>query len=174
MIFAATVKGKGVTEGTYKVSPLYTRIDGTDALDIEALPMFNLEPADGDIVYCAEGINDFAQSMQLLINDNGGAFPLIFASISKELVFDCTTMQFKGKITLGEGGKKMLLGEPTQTWAQAIDAAVQALYTWAATGAPPVVIPPGGGTSGGIAPFPGTPPLQTWQTTNLSENHQLD
>jgi hypothetical protein len=76
-------------------------------------------------------------------------------------------MQFKGKITLGEGGKKMLLGDDVQTWAKAIDAALTALYSWAATGVPP-------GPTGGIAPFPGSPALQAWNNANLSKNHQLD
>ena len=41
------------------------------------------------------------------------------------------------------------------------------LLAWAATGVAP-------GPEGGIAPFPGTPALQAWQTSNLSQNHQLD
>jgi hypothetical protein len=159
MIFAAKIKGQGTTAGTYLVSPLYTRIDGVVAPDIEALPINGLVPATDDIVYCAEGINDFAQSMQLLINENGGAFPIIFASLATSLVYT-PDMQLKGKIKLGEGDKKMVLGDPLQTWAQAMDAWALAIDTWART-----VLHP---------PFPGTPALQTWQTTNLSENHKLD
>lgn len=166
MIFAATVKGQGTTAGAFIVTPLYTRIDGTPAPDIEALPINGLVPADGDTVYCAEGINDFVPAMQLLINDNGGAYPIIFASLAPSLVYT-PAIQFSGKIMLGTGEKKMVLGDPTQTWAQAVDAALSALYAWAATGVAP-------GPTGGIAPFPGTPALQAWQTTNLSENHKLD
>jgi hypothetical protein len=165
MIFAATVKNEGVTTGTYFVTPHYSRIDGTDAADIEALPINGLKPANGDVVFCAEGINDFSQSMQMIFNDNGGAYPIIFASLAQLLIFS-VAMQITGKVTLGEGGKKMLLGETVQTWAQGVDAALAALYAWGATG----VVPP----TGGIAPFPGTPALQAWATDALSENHELD
>jgi hypothetical protein len=165
MIYAATAHGEGTTAGTYIVTPHYSRVDGTDAPDIEALPINGLTPAEGDIVFCAETINDFSQSMQMIFNDNGGAFPIMFASLAQLLVFS-VAMQITGKVTLGQGGKKMLLGETVQTWAQSVDAALQALYTWGATGSPP--------PSGGIVPFPGTPPLQAWSTDALSENHELD
>jgi len=167
MIYAAIVKGKGTTEGTYKVTPQYTRVDGTDAPEIEALPVFGLEPETGDTVICAEGINDFSQSMQMIFNDNGGAFPLIIASLEQMLIFSFTSLQLKGKIKLGEGGNKMLLGDTVQTWAQSVDAALQALYIWGATGVAP-------GPTGGINPFSQSPALQSWPTTALSENHELD
>lgn len=171
MIYAATVKGPGQTAGTYLVTPQYTRIDGTDAPDIEALPVNGLEPETGDTVFCAEGINDFSQSMQMIFNDNGGAYPLIIASLEQVLIFSIVSLQIKGKVKLGEGGKKMLLGETVQTWAQSVDAALQALYEWGATGTPP-----SGGPvdTGGIASFPGTPPLQSWATDALSTKHELD
>ena len=158
MIFAAKVKGAGTTAGTYLVSPLYTRIDGLVAPDIEALPVNSLIPAVDDIVYCAEGINDFTPATQLLINDNGGAFPLIFASLAGSI-------QIGANVTLGQGGKKMVLGDDLAAWAQAVDAALQALYTWGDLGT---------GSSGSIPKFPGVPALQTWEDTNLSENHKLD
>ena len=164
MIYAATVKGEGVTAGTYFVTPHYTRVDGSDAPDIEALPVNGLVPANGDVVFCAEGINDFAQGMQMIINDNGGACPLIIASLAQILVYS-VAMQITGKVTLGQGGKKMLLGDDVQTWAQKVDAALQALYTWGATGT---------GSSGSIPPFPGTPALQPWDAAALSANHELD
>ena len=163
MIYAATVKSEGTTAGTYLVTPHYTRVDGTNAADIESLPINGLTPANGDIVFCAEGINDFSQSMQMIFNDNGGAFPIRFASLAQQLVFS-VAMHITGNVTLGEGGKKMLLGETVQTWAQGVDAALQALYAWGATGA----------GSGGIAPFPGVPALQAWNTDALSKNHELD
>lgn len=166
MIFAATVKGEGTTQGTYLVTPHYSRVDGTDAPDIESLPINGLTPANGDVVFCAEGINDFSQSMQMVFNDNGGAFPIMFASLAQLLVFS-VAMQITGKVTLGQGGKKMLLGETVQTWAQAVDAALTALYAWGATGVAP-------GVTGGIVPFPGVPALQSWNTAALSENHELD
>ncbi len=166
MIYAATVKSEGQTSGTYLVTPHYTRVDGTDAPDIEALSINGLVPANNDVVFCAEGINDFSQSIQMIFNDNGGAFPLIIASLAQLLVFSIA-MQITGNVKLGQGGKKMLLGETVQTWAQAVDAALQALYSWGATGVAP-------GPTGGIAPFPGTPPLQTWPTGALSTKHELD
>lgn len=166
MIYAATVKGQGQTAGTFLVTPQYSRVDGTDAPDIEALPVNGLEPEIGDTVFCAEGINDFSQSMQMLFNDNGGAFPLIIASLAQMLVYSIA-MQITGRVKLGQGGKKMLLGDTVQTWAQAVDAALQALYAWGATGVAP-------GPTGGIAPFPGTPALQSWPTDALSTKHELD
>lgn len=167
MIYAAIVRGEGQTDGAWKVAPQYTRVDGSDAPEIEALALNGLEPQIGDTVFCAEGINDFSQSMQMIFNDNGGAFPLIIASLEQMLVFSLVSMQIKGKIKLGEGGKKMLLGETVQTWAQSVDAALQALYAWGATGVAP-------GPTGGINPFSQTPPLQTWSTDALSINHELD
>ena len=158
MIYAATVKGAGETAGTYLVTPHYTRVDGTTAPDIEALPGNGLTPADGDVVFCAEGINDFSQSMQMIFNDNGGAFPIIFASLAQLLVFS-VAMQITGKVKLGQGGKKMLLGDDVQTWAQKVDAALSALYAWGATVTPP---------------FPGTPALSPWPIAALSANHELD
>jgi hypothetical protein len=164
MIYAATVQGEGITAGTYLVKPHYTRVDGTDAPNIEALTLNSLTPAKDDIVFCAEGINDFSQGMQMIFNDNGGAFPVIIASLAQLLVFS-VAMQITGKVKLGQGGKKMLLGDDVQTWAQKVDAALQALYTWGATGT---------GSSGSIPPFPGTPALQPWSTDALSQNHELD
>lgn len=166
MIYAATVKGPGLAAGSYSVTPLYTRIDGSDAPAIDALPIDGLVPAIGDSVYCAEGINDLAQSMQLLINDNGGAYPIIFASIAPSLVYG-VNMQITGKVTLGQGGKKMVLGNDLETWAKAVDAALQAIYAWGATGVAP-------GPAGGIAPFAGTPALKAWLSSNLSQKHVLD
>jgi len=166
MIYAAKVQGRGQTEGTWKVAPQYTRVDGTDAPEIEAFALNGLEPEIGDTVFCAEGINDFSQSMQMIFNDNGGAFPLIFASLAQTLVYSMA-MHLTGKIRLGQGGKKMLLGETVQTWAQSVDAALQALYAWGATGVAP-------GPTGGINPFSQSPALQSWPTDALSVNHELD
>lgn len=167
MIYAATVASVGVTPGTYLVTPRYSRVDGTDAPPIEALPVTGLVPTIGDTVFCAEGLNDFSQSMQMIFNDNGGAFPLIIASLAQILVYSLTMLQIKGMVTLGEGGHPMLIGDAVQTWAQSIDAALTALYAWGATGVAP-------GPTGGIAPFPGAPPLVAWPPAALSVKHQLD
>lgn len=170
MIYAAKVNGKGQTQGTWKVAPQYTRVDGTDAPEIEAFALNGLEPETGDMVICAEGINDFSQSMQMIFNDNGGAFPLIIASLEQVLVFSFISLQLKGNVKLGEGGKKMLLGDTVQTWAQSVDAALQALYAWGATGVAP-------GPTGGInpfPPFPQSPALPSWPSSALSVKHELD
>jgi len=167
MIYAAIIVSAGIINpDAFVVKPQYTRIDGTDALNIEALPLSGLFPTVGDIVFCAEGINDFEQSMQLLINKNGGAFPLIFASLASPIIFK-VDMTLLGKMKLGEGTKKMVLGDDLQTWAQAKDAEIAALYTWAKTGVAP-------GPTGGIVPFPGTPAETNWNTATLSQNHKLD
>lgn len=155
MIYAATVQGEGVTAGTYLVTPHYTRVDGSDAPNIEALPVNGLVPAKDDVVFCVEGINDFLQAKQMIFNDNGGAFPIIIASLAQLLVF-AVSMQITGKVTLGEGGKKMLLGEDVQTWAQSVDAALKIIETAAGSD----VVPP-------IT-------ASQWNTSNLSENHELD
>jgi hypothetical protein len=171
MIYAATIVSAGIINpDAFVVKPQYTRIDGTDALNIEALPLNGLFPTVGDIVFCAEGINDFEQSMQLLINKNGGAFPLIFASLASPIIFK-VDMTLLGKMKLGGGTYKMLLGEELKAWCQAVDNALTALYQWAATGTPA-----SGGSSdtGGIPPFPGTPALVAWSDNNLSNNHKLD
>jgi hypothetical protein len=167
MIYAATIVSAGVINpDAFVVKPQYTRIDGTDALNIEALPLSGLFPTVGDVVFCAEGINDFEQSMQQIINQNGGAFPLIFASLASPIIFK-VDMQLIGKMKLGQGTKKAVLGDDLQTWAQAKDAEIAALYAWAATGVAP-------GPTGGIAPFPGTPTETNWNTATLSANHTLD
>ena len=167
MIYAATVMSIGVTPGTYFVSPQYSRVDGTDAPMIEALPLNGLMPTITDTVICAEGINDFSQSMQMIFNDNGGAFPLILASLAQILVYSVVMTQMKSRVWLGEGLQSMLLGETVQTWAQSVDAALSALYAWGATGVAP-------GPTGGITPFSGTPPLLAWPPAALSLKHRLD
>lgn len=119
MIYAATVKGEGATAGTYLVKPHYTRVDGTDAPDIEALPVDGLVPETDDVVFCIEGVNDFSQAIQMIFNDNGGAFPLIIASLAQALVY-AIDLQIQGKVKLGDGGKKMVLGDTIKTEVQKI------------------------------------------------------
>jgi hypothetical protein len=167
MIYAAEVISAGILNpDAFVVQPKYTRIDGVDALTIEALPINGLYPTVGDIVFCAEGINDFDQETQLIINDNGGAYPLIFATLASPIVYKID-MTLLGKMILGEGTEPMVLGDSLKAWCQGIDNALSALYQWAATGVAP-------GPTGGISPFPGTPALVAWSDDNLSENHKLD
>lgn len=166
MIYSATVKQAGTEAGTWLVTPLYTRIDGQSAPDITALAANGLEPVAGDIVLCAEGINPFDHSSVRSFDNNGGANPLIIATFA-ELITTLFDVVIKGKVKLGAGTYKMVLGDPLATWAQAKDAEIAALYAWGATGVAP-------GPAGGINPFPGTPAPVNWNNNNLSANHKLD
>ena len=166
MIYSAAVIKAGDVQGTWIVSPHYTRNDGQPAPDILALAADSIVPVANDIVLCAEGINSFDHSSVRSLDNNGGSNPVIIATFSQLFTTLCD-MVIKGKVTLGTGSKKMLLGEDVQTWAQAKDSEIQALYTWAATGVAP-------GPVGGINPFPGTPAETMWDAANLSQNHKLD
>jgi hypothetical protein len=171
MIYAATVKGEGVTAGTYLVQPHYTRVDGTDAPEIEALTVNGLTPDTDDIVFCIEGMNDFAQAIQMIFNDNGGAFPLIFASLAQVLVYSID-MQIKGKVKLGDGSKKMVIGDEIKTQLQKVLDQLSQLRTDFSTWTP---VPQDGGAalkaviSAGFALKP-----DASLTDILSNNHKLD
>lgn len=178
MIYSAKVKQAGIVAGQWIVSPQYTRVDGTVAPDQTALAANGIKPVADDIVLCAESRNAFDHSTFRIFDDNGGACPVIVAVFSQlATTIDDITIEgglivnkdaaIKGKATLGTGSKKMVLGDDLQTWAQKVDAAIQALYTWGATGVAP-------GPSGGIVPFPGTPAAPAWQAASLSQNHKLD
>lgn len=171
MIYAATVKSEGQTQGTYLVTPLYTRVDGTAAPDIEAFPVNGLEPEIGDTVFCAEGLNDFSQSMQMIFNDNGGAFPLIIASLAQTLVY-AVAMQITGQVQLGDGTDKMVLGDTLKTEIQKIIDQITQLRTdfssW-------VVAPNDGGQALKTAVSAGFALKPDADLTNvLSDNHTLD
>lgn len=172
MIYAAKVQGRGQTNGTWKVTPQYTRIDGTDAPDIEALSVFGLEPETGDVVFCAEGINDFSQSMQMIFNDNGGAFPLIIASLEQVLVFSLSTLQIKGKVKLGDGTDKMILGDTLKTEIQKmIDQITQLRQDFTSW----IVNPQDGGQALKTAVTSGFVTKPDADLSNvLSDNHTLD
>ena len=158
MIYSATVKQAGTDTGTWIVTPLYTRVDGKPAPDIIALAANGLEPVAGDIVLCAESINPFDHSSVRSFDDNGGACPVIIATFAQLITTLCDVV-IKGKVTLGAGSSKMVLGDALATWAQAKDAEIAAIYAWAATVTPA---------------FPGTPALVNWASGNLSANHKLD
>lgn len=164
MIYSAIVKQAGIEEGQWIVSPQYTRDDGTPAPDQPALAANGIKPVANDIVLCAESQNSFDHSTFRKFDDNTGACPVIIAVFSQlmTLIDDVT---ITGKVTLGTGSKKMVLGDDLQTWAQKVDAALQALYTWGATGT---------GSSGSIPPFSQSPALQPWNAATLSANHKLD
>ena len=154
MIYSATIKQAGETTGTWVVTPLYTRVDGLPAPDIIALAANGIEPVAGDIVLCAESINPFDHSSVRSFDNNGGACPVIIATFA-ELITTLFDVVIKGKVTLGAGTYKMVLGDPLATWAQSVDMALSTIA----------------GAAGGVVPVI-TPSL--WQATNLSENHKLD
>ena len=154
MIYSATIKQAGTDTGTWLVTPLYTREDGQPAPDILALAANGLEPVAGDIVLCAEGINPFDHSSVRSFDNNGGANPLIIATFA-ELITTLFDVVIKGKVKLGAGTYKMVLGDPLATWAQSVDTALSTLSAAVGKVLPAI-----------------TPSL--WQSTNLSANHKLD
>lgn len=164
MIYSAKVKEKGLTAGTWTVTPHYTTDDGQTALDIIALAADGIEPIVGDVVLCAESINDFDHEKARDFDNNGGANPVIIAVFSQLFTTLCD-MTIKGKVTLGTGSKKMVLGEELATWAAAKDAEIAALYAWGKTGT---------GSAGSIPAFPGVPAETSWSSSNLSSKHKLD
>ena len=166
MIYSATIIKAGDVRGTFIVSPHYTRNDGQKAPDILALSADKIVPAVNDIVLCVEGANPFDHSSVRSFDNNGGSNPIIIATYAQILETLCD-MIIRGKVTLGQGTKKMVLGDDLETWAKAKDTEIAALYAWAATGVAP-------GPTGGIKPFPGTPAETNWNTSNLSANHKLD
>lgn len=154
MIYSATIKQAGENTGTWIVTPLYTRVDGLPAPDIIALAANGIEPVAGDIVLCAESINPFDHSYVRSFDDNGGSCPIIIATFA-ELFTTLLDVIIKGKVTLGAGTYKMVLGDQLATWAQSVDTALSTLSAAAGNVLPAI-----------------TPSL--WQATNLSENHKLD
>ena len=164
MIYSARVVQAGLVAGQWIVTPQYTRIDGNNAPDITALSANGIKPVSGDFVLCVESINSFDHGTSRIFDDNSGACPIIIAVFS-QLFTTTDDVTITGKVTLGTGSKKMVLGDDLQTWAQKVDAALQALYTWGALGT---------GASGSIPAFPGTPALQPWNTAALSTKHKLD
>jgi len=170
MLYTAIVKNAGLIEGQWLITPQYTRVDGTAAPDQYALASNGIKPRAGDTVLCAESMNNFAHDPFRIFDDNGGACPIILATFEQLLTL-ALDLVVTGKVTLGTGSKKMVLGDDLQTWAQAKDAEIAALYTWAKTGTPPS----GGAVdTGGIAPFPGTPAETNWNAAALSTKHTLD
>lgn len=185
-VYTATVVKAGDKPGIFIVQPHRVRVDAQDAPEIPALAADGIKPPDKSLVLCIESVNAFNHEAAMDWNDNGGACPIIIAQFSAELIRDAilhvlqnlivdgsgligVDLVVKGKASLGEATKFMVLGEPLATWAQKVDSALAALYAWGATG-----LPPGGLGTGGIAPFPGTPPAPVWEPTNLSDKHKLD
>lgn len=182
MIYSATVIKAGDDPNTWIVRPHRVRVDALNYPDQPALITDGIQPQIGDIVLCASSLNGFDQAVARDYFDNGGACPIIIGVFSTNLFRDAiiTVLRdmfvkgnlqvdldawIKGKTKLGEGTEPMVLGDSTAEWAQSVDAAIDALYQWGATGT---------GAAGSIPPFPGTPPAPSWSPSNLSEKHTLD
>jgi hypothetical protein len=154
MIYSAKVIKAGDVQGTWIVSPAYTRNDGQPAPDILALSAYKIVPAVNDIVLCAESINPFDHSSVRSFDDNGGSNPIIIATYAQILETLCD-MIIRGKVTLGQGSEKMVLGNSLETWAKSVDTALSTLSAAVGNVLPAI-----------------TPSL--WVNTNLSQNHTLD
>ena len=171
MIYSATVIKAGDVQGTWIVSPAYTRNDGQPAPNILALSADSIVPVAGDIVLCAEGINPFDHSSVRSFDNNGGSNPVIIATYAQILETLCD-MIIRGKVTLGAGTKKMVLGDTIQTQLQKIVDQLTQLKTDFSTW---VVVPMDGGAAlkakiaAGFALKPSADLSQI-----LSSNHKLD
>jgi len=162
MIYTAVVGMQDfLTPGNWMITPQYTRVDGLPAPDQSALPSNGITPSSGDIVLCVESRNDHDQTPFKLFEGNGGAFPIIIATYGQLLTL---TLDFvlSGKMTLGLGTDKMVLGDALATYCQGVDAVLAALDAWGKTCKPP---------------FPGISTISlysAWASSNLSSNHKLD
>ena len=166
MIYTAIAQSEDLIHaGQWVITPQYTRADGTVAPDQNAIVANGIQPTGGDLVLCIDSRNEFDQSTFQIFNDNAGACPVIIATYATLLNLALSVII--KQLQCGAGGHKMVLGDALATYCQNIDAAIQALYTWGATGVPP-------GPTGGIAPFPGTPTYTPWNSATLSPNHTLD
>lgn len=171
-VFSATVVSAGDAAGEWIVQPHVIEVNGDDAPEMPALAAQSIKPAVDDIVLCITSRNNYAHDLQNRANRPTGANLIIVAVFASELTYDATmnilgNLNVAGKATLGAGTQKMVLGESLQTTIEAMIAALNALYAWGATGVAP-------GPTGGIAPFPGTPPVPSWNAATLSANHKLD
>jgi hypothetical protein len=154
MIYSATVLRQGTDTGTWIVTPLYTREDGQPAPDILALAADSIVPLVGDIVLCAEGINPFDHSSVRSFDNNYGSNPIIVATFEQLFTTLCD-MVVKGKMTLGAGTEKMVLGTALATWARSVDLALSTLSAAVGNVLPAIT-------------------ASVWSAANLSANHKLD
>lgn len=159
--FSAEVIAEGDDAGTWLIRPRIVEVDAQDAIDLMALAANGLKPAVGDVVFCVETRNNYDHEPQQRINNPMGSYLIIVGTFAE-------IVNFSGEIVLGAGTYKMVLGEKLGEWAAKVDASIQALYAWGATGVAP-------GPTGGIAPFPGTPTPGVWlNADNLSQRNKLD
>lgn len=177
-VFSATVIKAADDAGQWIVQPHVIELNGDDAPEMPALAGDAIKPAVDNVVLCVTSRNNYEHVLQNRANRSTGANLIIVAVFSDELTRDAILnvtrtlnvggdFNLTGKATLGAGTQKMVLGESLQTTIEAMIAALNALYAWGATGVAP-------GPTGGIAPFPGTPPVPTWDSATLSANHKLD
>jgi hypothetical protein len=177
MIYSAKVTEQGTVEGTWKVSPAYTRVDGQPAPDITALASDGIKPDVDDIVLCAESINDFEHNSVRSFDDNGGSNPIIIAVFSQLFTTLCDVtiegdVKIKGKTELGDGSKKMVIGDEIKTQLQKVLDQLTQLRTDFSTWTP---VPHDGGAAlkaviaAGFALKP-----DASLTDILSENNKLD
>ena len=162
--FSAEVIKAGDDAGTWLVRPRITEVDAQNAIDLVALSADGLKPVAGDVVFCVETLNDYEHTAQQRINNPMGA-TLIIVGTFAEIV------NFSGKVVLGAGTYKMVLGEKLGAWAAKVDASINALYLYLQS----VQAPPG--TLGGplVPVFSGTPAPGTWvNSDNLSQRNKLD
>ena len=154
MIFSAKIIQAGTDANTWVVAPAYTHADGLQAENILALAADHIVPAVGDIVLCAEGINTFDHASVRSFDNNGGANPIIIATYAQLLETLCDVI-IRGNVTLGQGTKKMVLGDALATWAQSVDTALNTLSAAVGKVLPAIV-------------------ASSWSSSNLSSNHKLD
>ena len=155
MTYSATIKGKGILENTWIITPIYTRVDGKNAPDLTAISADGIVPQINDIVLCTESINDIDHNSARSYDDNRGANPVIIGVFSQLYTTKCD-VTIQGKATLGTGSMKMVRGEDLATWAQAVDTALQIIQAAAGSDVVPAIT------------------ASSWQSTNLSSNHRLD
>lgn len=170
--FTATVAGAGDVAGQFLVQPHVVEADGQDMPVFPALAADAIKPEIGDKVLCITTRNEYTHEYVNRFNRSTGGNLIIIGVYADDLTRDATLRVLKdffvtGAATLGTGSEPMVLGDGLAAWAAKVDAAINALYAWGATGVPP-------GPTGGIAPFPGTPTPPAWSPDNLSENHTLD
>jgi len=170
--YTATVTKAGDVEGQYIVQPHTVEADAQNTPEMPALAADAIKPALGDKVLCVTSRNDYVHNYVNRFNRTTGGNIIIIGVFADDLSRDATLRILKdlfvtGDATLGTGAEPMVLGTKLSEWAAKVDAAINALYSWGATGSAP-------GPTGGIAPFPGTPLAPEWSPSNLSEHHTLD
>lgn len=183
-VYTGTVVKAGDKPGIFIVQPHRVRVDAQDAPEIPALAADGIKPPDKSLVLCIESVNAFNHEAAMDWNDNGGACPIIIAQFSAELIRDAilhvlqnlivdgsgligVDLAVKGKASLGAATKHMVLGEPTATWAQKVDASIAAVNNYLEI----ANAPPGGGP---LTPVFTPPSPPTWEGSNLSTKHKLD